>query len=206
VSPRGAGSLETCSEGAVSAPARYERSVSSTIHPICLVLLGVLALAACYQDIRTRTLSDWLTLGGAGAGLLAAGLLGGWPGLRGALYGLATGAGVFALLWALGMLALGDVLLMGASGTLLGWPTVLPALFYVTVAGALLGVGLSLARGRLLRVLRNLAVAVTSTFRPRRPRVRLADLPTEEMPYAVAIAAGSLWAAASVYLPALRLL
>lgn len=176
------------------------------LHPVCFGLLGLLGLLACYQDLRTRSLADWLTLGGAGTALLAAGLLGGWPSLRGALYGLATGAGVFGLLWALGMIGLGDVFLMGAAGALLGWPLVLPALFYVTVAGALLGLGLSLSRGRLLRVLGNLAVTVTSTFRPNKPRVRLADLPTEEMPYAVAIVAGSLWAAASTYLAALRLL
>ena len=180
--------------------------MTAPLHPLPFALLGLIALLACYQDIRTRSLADWLTLGGTLVALGAAASLGGWPGLKTALGGAGVGAGVFTVLWALGMLGLGDVLLMGALGALLGWPLVLPALLYVTLAGALLGLGLSLARGRLLQVFRNLAVAITSVFRTRSARVRLADLPTQEMPYAVAIAAGSLWAAVSTYLPGLRLL
>lgn len=173
--------------------------------PVPHLALALVGLVAAIWDIRTRLLPDWLTLGGMLLGLVLAVALGGWDGLVSAFFGLLGGLGVFWLLCSLGMMGGGDVLLMGAMGALLGWPLVLMGLLYSALAGALLGLGISAARGHLLRVFGNLWVAVASTFRPKRPRVKLADLSTDELPYGVAIAAGCSWAALTAYVPALAL-
>lgn len=46
---------------------------------------------------------------------------------------------------------------------------------------------------------------IVSTLSPRKKRVRMAELETDELPYGVAIALGSGWAALLPYLPALRI-
>lgn len=174
--------------------------------PVLHLALALVGLVAAFFDIRTRLLPDWLTLGGMLLALALALAVGGWDGLVSAFFGLLGGLLVFWLLYSLGMMGGGDVLLMGALGGFLGWPLVLMGLLYSALVGALLGLGISAVRGHLLRVFRNLWVAVASTFRSNRPRVKLAQLSTDELPYGVAIALGCGWAALTAYLPTLALL
>jgi len=174
--------------------------------PLRHIVLGVLGLVACVYDIRWRLLPDWLTIGGMILGLILGAVLGGWNGALWAGAGMLCGLGVFWVLWTLGMLGSGDVLFMGACGALLGWPLVIYGLLYATLAGMVIGLGFSLARGNLRRVFKNLWIAVASTFNPRRKRVPLSELPTDELPYAVAIAVGCGWAALLPYWPALKII
>lgn len=175
-------------------------------HPLQYAALGLIGLVAILYDIRTRSLPDWLTVGGALCALVLAWATGGWPALKASLFGAGCGLGVFWLLWSLGMMGFGDVLLMAAFGALLGWPLVLHGLLYATFAGALLGLLYSAARGNLRRVFRNLWTAVATTFNPRRARVPLDTLPTDEIPYAVGIVVGGVVASLIPYVPALSLL
>jgi Flp pilus assembly protein protease CpaA len=169
---------------------------------VTLVLLGVIASVF---DLKWRVLPDWLTVGGMALGLALAGILHGWSGLGAAAVGMGVGLFTFWVFWTFGMMGSGDVLFMGTCGALLGWPLILLGLLYSTVAGALFGVGLAVARGSFRRVFANLWIAVTSTFRSGKRRVPLAELPTEELPYAVGIAVGSALAALAAYVPALQL-
>ncbi len=171
--------------------------------PVRHVALALVGVAACVYDIRWRVLPDWLTMGGMLLGLVLGGLLGGSEGALMAGAGMLCGLGVFWILWSVGMLGGGDVLFMGACGALLGWPLVLYGLLYTTLAGLVIGLGLSLLRGNLWRVFRNLWVAVASTFNPRRRRQALSEMETDELPYAVAIALGSAYAALLPYWPSL---
>ncbi len=175
------------------------------LHPLPHALLGLLGLVAIVYDVKTRSLPDWLTFGGIACGLILGAVLGGWEGFLTAVYGGACGLIVFWLLWSLGMMGFGDVLLMAACGALLGWPLVTYGLLYATVAGALLGLVYSAVRGHLGRVFRNLFTAVATTLNPRRKRVPLAELPTDEIPYAVGIVIGAGLASLIPYVPALRL-
>jgi Flp pilus assembly protein protease CpaA len=175
-------------------------------NPLLYAALGVVGALAIYFDVRTRSLPDWLTVGGSLLGLGLALATGGWPAFKLALAGGVCGLGVFWLLWTLGMMGFGDVLLMAACGAILGWPLVLHGLLYATFAGALLGLGYSAARGNLSRVFRNLWTALASTFNPHRPRVRLKSLPTDELPYAVAVVVGGVLASLIPHVPVLSLL
>ena len=104
------------------------------------------------------------------------------------------------------MIGAGDVLLMGACGALLGWPLVVWGLIHSALMGAVVGLGYSVARGHFFRVFVNLWTVVASTFNAKRKRVSLAELPTDELPYGVAIALGCGWAALLPYVPALRII
>jgi prepilin peptidase CpaA len=174
-------------------------------NPIPHVALAILGVIASIYDLKWRLLPDWLTVGGMVLGLSLGGVTGGWAGVGFAAAGLGVGLVVFWLFWSFGMLGAGDVLFMGACGALLAWPLVILALLYSAIAGALLGLLLALLRGTFLRVFRNLWTAASSTFDSKGKRIRLAELPTEELPYAVAIAVGSAFAALTVYVPVLQL-
>ncbi|MFH2006717.1 MAG: A24 family peptidase [bacterium] len=174
--------------------------------PILHVVVAVVGLIACYYDLRWRLLPDWLTIGGMAVGLILAGAVGGWDGALAAGLGMICGLALFWLLWTLGMIGSGDVLLMGACGALLGWPLVIWGVLHSALVGAVIGLGFSLARGHFFRVFKNLWTVIATTFNPRRKRVSLAELPTDELPYGVAIAVGCGWAALLPYVPALRLI
>jgi prepilin peptidase CpaA len=106
-----------------------------------------LGLAAMVEDLRRRTLPNWLTVTGLAAGLgLAAPH--GWHGLWLAVAGAAIGFGVLLpLCWMRGMGA-GDVKLMAAFGALLGPSAVLPAVLVAAIFGAVLAAVVLLARPR----------------------------------------------------------
>jgi prepilin peptidase CpaA len=99
------------------------------------------------EDLRRRTLPNWLTVTGLAAGLgLAA--LHGWHGLWLAAAGAAIGFAVLLpLFWMRGMGG-GDVKLMAAFGALLGPSAVLPAAALAAIFGALLAAAVLVARPR----------------------------------------------------------
>jgi len=99
-------------------------------------LAALLGLAASVEDLRTRRIPNWLTLGGAVAGILCAASTG-WRGLGVALAGAAVGFLLMLPLNLCGALGGGDVKLMAAFGTLLGPAGILSAAVFGAVAGAI---------------------------------------------------------------------
>ena len=103
-------------------------------------LVALLGLAASVEDLRTRRIPNWVTLGGAVAGIVCAASTG-WRGLGMALTGAAVG---FLVMWPLhrcGAMGGGDVKLMAAFGTLLGPAGILAAAVFGAIAGAIWAVG-----------------------------------------------------------------
>ena len=74
------------------------------------------------------------------------------------------------------------------------------AIAYTAIIGGVIGIGYAVYRRRLLEVARNLGRAALGRVRPgSQPGLReLSDL---TIPYGIAIALGSLWAAAMHYFP-----
>jgi prepilin peptidase CpaA len=171
------------------------------------LLCVTLCVIATVTDLRDYRIPNWLTFGGMGLGLLVRPVVHGLElGTSGLVAGFVSSlAGGLLLLLAFGVLAsirfvgMGDAKLMGAVGTLLGWPMALWALVYVTISGGVIALAYALARGRLRAVLGNI-------FRfGRRLWRRDLDAPTlHRIPYALAILIGASWAAAIKYFPALR--
>jgi leader peptidase (prepilin peptidase)/N-methyltransferase len=115
-------------------------------------LFGSLLVALALIDVEHYILPDRLTLPGIAAGLALQPWLD-WGGLVPALVGAALGAGILLALWGGWYLlrgeegmGLGDVKMLAMVGAFLGWKGVLVTLFFASLAGALVGLGLIAAR------------------------------------------------------------
>jgi prepilin peptidase CpaA len=106
-----------------------------------------LGAAATVEDLRRRTLPNWLTVTGLVAGL-AIGAGQGWRGIVAGAGGAAIGFGILLPLYWLGAMGGGDVKLMAAFGALLGPRGVLPAVALAAVFGAVLAAAVLAARPR----------------------------------------------------------
>lgn len=162
-----------------------------------LIHLIALSLAAVASgiDLRCHRIPNWLTLGGACAAVAMHGARSGGEGAALAALGWLVGALLLFLPFALGGLGAGDVKLVAALGAWLGPADVLWLALFTGVAGGLLALGFSLARGYLGTAIGNirLLVAHWRTAGPvPLPAVTLRDGPGPRLAYGVAIFAGTI--------------
>ncbi len=153
-------------------------------------LLALLALA-CWTDLRSRRIPNWITV----PGMLVGSVLNavhGVAGLTGALLGVATAFLVALPFFATGVLGGGDAKLLMAVGAFFGPVQFLWAALAIAVAGGVLALAEAARRrmlgpvlascGRLLLAWLTVGPRAASGFGPRQPLA---------VPYGVAIAAGS---------------
>jgi prepilin peptidase CpaA len=114
-----------------------------------------IGIAACYTDVTTRKVPNVLTGASVVAGLVAHAVFAGGAGIPSALLGLAVGLLVFLPFFALGGMGGGDVKLMGALGTWVGWNAIVWAALYGAVAGGVIGVVVGLSHGYLRQAIAN---------------------------------------------------
>ncbi|HOX45234.1 MAG TPA: A24 family peptidase [Myxococcota bacterium] len=155
-------------------------------------LLLLVCAAGAFTDLRRHVIPDWLTFPAIGLGLLLRGLffgLGGVfdAGLVSALFGGVVGFLVFGLfaIWGKGMGG-GDVKLMTAVGALAGFLHGLTCVMCTALVGAVLALGLLLAKRKLLSTAKGLWRRVFTTPREGEDRITL--------PYGLPIALGVVWA------------
>ncbi|OGV45649.1 MAG: hypothetical protein A2X46_14890 [Lentisphaerae bacterium GWF2_57_35] len=151
--------------------------------------LGALAAVitiAVYTELKNKRIPNWIALLGILAGL-AIGYLPGGISLRASFAGLAAGFGLLFIFYVFGGIGGGDVKLMGAIGALVGYPLILPVVFYTAIVGGFMAIMLLIWKGRFWQVL--------SLFR-RKSEQTAAPEPREPLtiPYGVAIAAGCVMA------------
>jgi len=158
--------------------------------------LGAVLLLACLWDLRQRRIPNRLL----GAGLAAAVVLqlgcgAPWALLTNCLAGFALGLAMFLPLYLAGGMAAGDVKLMATVGAFIGPALAFQSALATYCFGGLMALAIVLARGRARVALAN----VRALLRPlwwRLSGVRLAPEPPPAsvggMPYALAIAAGTL--------------
>jgi prepilin peptidase CpaA len=163
------------------------------------VVAVVVSAVACGWDLRTRRIPNALTasamLAGAAFHLLA-------PEGRGPAFwalGLLAGGVVFLPVFVLGGLGAGDVKLMAALGSWLGWAMVLKVALFTALAGGVLALVVALAHGYLRTAFRNLWALLTHWrvmgVRPM-PELTLERGTGPRLPYAVPILVGlgvTLW-------------
>jgi prepilin peptidase CpaA len=160
-----------------------------------LLLPLLLAVVMAVGDVRTRRIPNYLTLGGALAGLAFQTLVSGWPGLMQGLGGLAVGFGLMLPFYVFFGMGAGDVKAMAALGAWLTPWTSLSLFFYMALAGGVLGFGLLIWSGSLWQVMRSgwiwLANLVLTRGRDAFSQSESSPpAPGATMPYGVAIAAG----------------
>ncbi len=126
-----------------------------------VVLLTLLIGAALY-DIRYRRIPNWLTVGGVVVGVALNAFLGppvgGWAF---ALKGMGLGFGAYFLLYLLHAMGAGDVKLMAAVGSLVGWQNWIGIFILTAILGGVAAVILAVARKRLANTLWNVGFIIT---------------------------------------------
>ena len=133
------------------------------------VVLIALVLGAAVYDFRYRRIPNWLTLIGVLVGVgLNTFMYQGWPGLRLSLLGLAMGFGVYFVLYALRAMGAGDVKLMAAVGSMVGWGDWFGIFIITAIMGGVAALLLVLIRGRLKKTLFNVSF-ILSEMKSGRP-------------------------------------
>lgn len=160
-----------------------------------LPALYCLLLPAIHSDLSTRTIPNWLTLTGCCSGLLLALWQHGGPGGLVALSSLLLTLAVAGVFWLSGWLGAGDVKLLAAVATLTG-PALLPQVWLLTaLSGLLLALVVMVWQGRTRHTLARLACLLgLRRFLKQDPDPAPAPPPVR-LPYALAIASGSVLAA-----------
>lgn len=163
-----------------------------------VLLFATLAIAAT-TDTLSRRVSNYLTYPAMALGLALGFGMGGlgldapWTQhhLLSHLLGLLVGGAIFLVAWWAGGVKGGEVKLAAAVGALSGLQFTVPAMFWSTLVGALMGLWVLVLRGNLLEGLRrSVRYAVMIKTEPAPP-----DDPARiSVPYAVAMAFGTLCA------------
>ena len=156
--------------------------------------LIVLAVATI-TDIRSRRIPNWLVFPFLLAGILVSGITGGWHGLGQSLGGMALGGLIYGLLAAMGGMGMGDVKLCAALGAWIWWKQLLFALVMIAVIGgvmALVWAALGGFLGELFSGAGDLAFGWREHGMRPPSDLTLSNPKTRKMPYAPAIAIGTL--------------
>jgi prepilin peptidase CpaA len=152
-----------------------------------------IAVAACWFDVRTRRIPNWLTFPAAALGLIAATVFHSGPGTVSSAAGLLLGLALFFPIFALKGLGAGDVKLMGALGAWLGTSVIFGVAFYTALAGGILGTILIVRHRYGSQAMRNLWVLLMHWrvfgIRPL-DSLTLETSSGPKLPYALPIAAG----------------
>lgn len=168
------------------------------------ILVAVLVLVAAAYDIRYRRIPNWLTLSGVITGLIVnafvqtpAPAVLSFGGLLFALKGLVLAFVVNFILWILHARGAGDVKLMAAVGSLVGWQDWFWIFIVSSVIGGVAAVVLSLARGRLKKTLWNVGFILSEMKHGRPAYLGSEELDVQSnkglrLPQGVMIAAGTL--------------
>jgi prepilin peptidase CpaA len=156
--------------------------------------LIVLAVAT-FTDLRSRRIPNWLVLPFLIGGFFVSGWLHGWHGIVQSLAGMAVGALLFGILSLMGGMGMGDVKLCAAIGVWIGPSQMLVALVLTGMAGGLIALCWAVAGGFAGEMFSGAGDIIFGLKkRGLRPHPELAlDNPlTRKMPYAPAIAIGTL--------------
>lgn len=170
-----------------------------------LLLLSGLLGTAVWHDIRSRRIPNAIVFAGAlaglalhlllpaGAGLFAAPMGGlGWASSLG---GLALGLLVLMPMYALRLMGAGDVKLLAMVGAFVGAGAILPITVAIFAAGGVLALLFALGQGSLRPLLRNAwQMMIYSGWSALSGRLAVAPpvAASGRLPYAVAIAAGTM--------------
>jgi prepilin peptidase CpaA len=126
--------------------------------------------AAVIEDLRSRTISNWTTLGAMATGLVFHVVTGGWNGLASSFLGLMVGFFSFFVFYLLGGMGGGDIKLMAGFGAILGGALASgqAAIFAAAVGGVL---ALSVLLFRWIRALAKQQPVSGSPFIPYAPAI-----------------------------------
>lgn len=155
----------------------------------------VVLVVATFTDLRSRRIPNWLVLPFLVAGLVVSGWMHGWKGIEHSLAGIALGAVLFGILAVMGGMGMGDVKLCAAIGAWIGPGQLITALVLTGIVGGIMALCWAVAGGFLGELFQgagDLAFGWRKRGWKRDPELTLASTTARKMPYAPAIAIGTL--------------
>jgi prepilin peptidase CpaA len=154
----------------------------------------VLCAAASALDVKSGRIPNILTFGAAAVGFVVGATTHGLPGLGQAAAGWVVGCGLFLPFFLLGGMGAGDVKLLAALGAWLGPSTTLFVALYAGIAGGVMAVIVSAARGYMKQLINNLWGLLIfwriAGLQPM-PGLTLRTASSPRLPYALPISAGT---------------
>jgi len=152
------------------------------------------ALIGSVTDVKSRRIPNVITIPAFFFGLLLHFFLGGWKQMLASLAaGLICGV-IFLVFYIAGGMGAGDVKLITAVGAIAGLSHIAYILVLTAITGGVMAVVLALARGRLKQTLANVGEIAAhhkqSGLQPH-PDLNVKNVQTLRLPYALAIAGGS---------------
>jgi prepilin peptidase CpaA len=163
------------------------------------VILLTLVLGAAVYDVRYRRIPNWLTVTGVVAGVsMNTFLYQGWPGLRFSLIGLAVAFGVYLALYALRAMGAGDVKLMAALGSMVGWEDWFGVFIITAILGGVMALILVTAKKRMAKTFYNVGYILTEMKSGRPAYIGREELDVKSpnalgLPHGAVIAVGTLF-------------
>ena len=161
---------------------------------VWLPTLIVLAVAT-FTDLRSRRIPNWLVLPFLLIGIGVSGWLQHWRGIAHSLEGIALGGFLFGILSLMGGMGMGDVKLCAAIGAWIGPHQLLFALVLTGIVGGIMALCWAAAGGFLGELFTG-AGNLVFDFKKRglkpEPELTLSNPRARKMPYAPAIAIGTL--------------
>jgi prepilin peptidase CpaA len=154
----------------------------------------VLAIAT-FTDLRSRRIPNWLVFPFLIAGIVVSGWLHGWSGIGHSLAGLALGGLLFGILCFMGGMGMGDVKLCAAIGAWIGPGQLAIALVMTGIVGGIMALVWAIVGGfvgELFNGTGDLLSGVRKRGLRPHPKLVLNNPLTRKMPYAPAIAIGTL--------------
>lgn len=158
-------------------------------NPIAVWSTIALVIAASVTDLRSRRIPNLLVLPFLVLGMLFGTIAHGWTGLGQSLLGVLLAIAVFGPLCFLGGMGMGDLKLCAAIGAWIGPSQMLVALVMTTLIGGVMALVWAMAGGFLWQALRSSAGLMVG----RRKGLTLANPTARKMPYAPAIALGTIF-------------
>lgn len=156
--------------------------------------LIVLAVAT-FTDLRNRRIPNWLVLPFLLAGIVVSGWLHGWHGVGQSFAGMGLGLLIYGFLFWMGGMGAGDVKLCAAIGAWIGPDQLFIALVITGMAGGIMVLCWAAFGGFLKDLFTgtgNLVFGARDRGQLRDPELVLANPLKRKMPYAPAIAIGTL--------------
>ncbi len=155
--------------------------------------LIVLAVAT-FTDLRLRRIPNWLVLPFLVAGIVVSGWLHGWPGVGNSLAGLGLGVLIYGFFFWVGGMGAGDVKLCASIGAWIGPGQLFIALVMTGIIGGIMVLCWAALGGFCKELFKGTSDLVW-LWKPGKSsdsKVALSDPERRKMPYAPAIAIGTL--------------
>jgi prepilin peptidase CpaA len=155
----------------------------------------IVVAVATFTDLKRRIIPNWLVFPFLAAGFTASAWLGGWRGMGQSLMGLGLGLVLFGVLFWMGGMGAGDVKLAAAIGAWVGPAQLFFALFVTAIAGGVMVLGWAILGGFLPDLFKGTGDLVFGRRKGETgtgEKLTLANPKARKMPYAPAIALGTL--------------